>query len=224
MRDAAVLAGRTVSGWTPPVEVVRGGRRVLHAGDVRTVDAAQLARAEQQAAAQESQELEQLLEQAREQGRAQGVASARAEGEGAVLRAAAALERLEAEVGAREASDVTALTDAVLTLGLQVAEWALRRELAEDAGRSLLVRLEAGLTALLPSPTTRISVSHADCPLVTEWAERRGRLGTVVVADHRLEPGDAVVVTDAGRAEVTVAAALHAAAEALGLPPTASTA
>ena len=51
--------------------------------------------------------------------------------------------------------------------------------------------------AAQPAPPG-IAVSPADEPLVAEWAAGRGRVGTQVVADARLAPGDAVVTTDAG--------------------------
>jgi flagellar biosynthesis/type III secretory pathway protein FliH len=217
MRESVVLdALRTSSPSTAPVQPAP--RRVLRAGSVVTVDAQSHVDEQLRVRAQEQRDLEQLLQAARAQGRAEGVADTLADGSAAVLRAAAALDQLSARVGAQQQEQVQAASETVLGLGLQVAEWVLRRELSEDGGQALLTRLELGLTALLPSPTTRISVSHADRALVAEWAEGRGRVGTEVVADHRLEPGDAVVVTDAGRAEITVAAALRTAAETLGLP------
>lgn len=192
-------------------------RRIFRADAVRTVTAPELSAQLTQLEQDRAVELQRLLELARAEGHAAGLAQARAEGEAAVLRAGTALEQLTATVCATQESENRAGTGVLLETALQVAEWVVRRELTED-GTALLGRLEAGLTALLPSPTTRISVSHADHALVSEWAEGRGRIGTVVTADQRLAPGDAVVTTDAGRAEVTVAAALRTAAEALGLP------
>ena len=213
MRESIVLGALSAPAPAPAPPA----RRVLRAADVVTVDDVQVQADEQRARQQEQRDLEQLLHAAREQGRAAGTAATLAEGTAAVLRATGALEQLAARVASEQQREVDAVSEAVVRLALQVSEWVLRRELAEDGGRALLTRLEAGLTALLPSPTTRISVSHADHALVSEWAEGRGRVGTTVVADHRLAAGDAVVVTDAGRAEVTVAAALRTAAEALGI-------
>ena len=193
-----------------------GRRRVLRADAVRTVRARELDEALERARSEQDAELGRQLAQARAEGHAAGVADALAQGTQAALRAAAALEALAVTVQAQQDREVAATGAAVLELALTVSEWVLRRELSADGG-ALLRRLEEGLTALLPSPTTRISVSPADSALVAEWAERRGRVGTEVVADARLAPGDAVVVTDAGRAEVTVAAALRTAGEALGV-------
>jgi len=192
-------------------------RRVLRAATVLTVPAAEVDEAEQRSRRVAEAELAVRLDQARAEGHAAGVAETLAAGTQAALRAGAALETLTAAVCAQQDREVEATGAAVLELALTVAEWVVRRELSTD-GTALLRRLEEGLTALLPSPTTRISVSHADSALVTEWADSRGRVGTEVVADSRLACGDAVVVTDAGRAEVTVAAALRTAGEALGLP------
>lgn len=193
----------------------RTDRRVLRAATVHTVDSPLLLRAEQAALQRQDAELEVLLSQAREQGRKAGVADTLAQGSLAVLRASAALDKLADIVAAQQDREVQATTSTVLELALEVARWVLRRELSED-GSTLLARLEEGLRALLPSPTTRISVSPADHALVSEWASARGRVGTTVVADCRLAAGDAVVVTDAGRAELTVGAAMRAAAETLG--------
>lgn len=219
MRESVVLdALRTTTPAAAATPSAAPHRRVLRAGSVVTVDAQQHVDEQLAARRQEQRDLEQLLDAARAQGRAEGVAQTLADGTAAVLRAASALDRVQARVEASLEQEDRSTAEGALALGLQVAEWVLRRELSEDGGKALLTRLELGLTALLPSPTTRISVSHADRALVAEWAEGRGRVGTEVVADHRLEPGDAVVVTDAGRAEVTVAAALRTAAEALGVP------
>ena len=214
--------------WTPGVVLGAGAllqepaprpapRRVLRAATVLTVPTSELDQAEERTRRLRAAELAGQLAQARAQGHAEGVAETLAAGTQATLRAGSALETLTAAVCAQQDREVEATGAAVLSLGLTVSEWVLRRELSAD-GTALLRRLEEGLTALLPSPTTRISVSHQDAPLVTEWADSRGRVGTEVVADSRLAPGDAVVVTDAGRAEVTVAAALRTAGEALGLP------
>ena len=198
-------------------------RKVLKSTTVRAVPEppkAEVVRAEAEAKARaEAERLAELREvaaAARAEGHRAGVQETLAAGQEAALRAAAAMERLAEEVEGRRQHEVLTTAEAVVTAGLEIAEWVLRRELS-DEGRSLLARLEAGLTSLLPSPTTRIAVSHADHAVVAEWAERRGRVGTTVVADARLAPGDAVVRTDAGAADLTVAAALRAAGDALGL-------
>jgi len=213
-RPAGALPG---AGVLLPEAPPPAPRRVLRAASVLTVPTSELDQAEERTRRLRAAELAGQLAQARAQGHAEGVAETLAAGTQATLRAGSALETLTAAVCAQQDREVEATGAAALALGLAVAEWVLRRELSAD-GTALLRRLEEGLTALLPSPTTRISVSHEDHALVTEWAESRGRVGTEVVADSRLVAGDAVVVTDAGRAEVTVGAALRTAAEALGLP------
>ena len=192
--------------------------RVLKAGSVTTVDrnrtemAAAAARAEQDRA----DELEAAFAAGREQGRAEGIAETERAGVAAVMRATEAIENVSATLNAHESSAYSATSDAILEAAIEVAEWVLRRELSTD-GRALLSRLGEAAADLLPSPTTRIAVSPTDHPLVLEWAQGRGRVGTDVIADARLRPGDAVITTDAGLAEVTVAAALQTAAQALGL-------
>ena len=196
----------------------RSTTRVLKAGSVETVDrhrtvmAAEAERAEQDRRA----ELAAAFEAGREQGRAEGIAETERAGVAAVLRATEAIETVSATLNAHESGAYSVTSDAILAAAVEVAEWVLRRELSTD-GQALLGRLSEAAADLLPSPTTRIAVSPADHPLVLEWAQRRGRVGTDVVADGRLAPGDAVITTDAGLAEVTVAAALQTAAQALGL-------
>lgn len=207
--SASILKGRQ------PV-APRGIRQIFNAAEVRTVTAPQLLAEGGQAEIDRQVELGRLVELARAEGHAAGVAAALAEGQASVHRAADALDRLAESAETAAIVEVAAASTLMIETALQISEWLVRRELSDD-GKTLLSRLETGLTALLPSPTTRISVSPADHPLVSEWAAGRGRVGTVVVADQRLAPGDAVVTTDAGRAEITVAAALHTAAEALGL-------
>ena len=223
MTEARSPGAAGTEAWSPGAAVLREAaprpapRRVLRAATVLTVPASEVDEAQERRRLVREAELAAQLEQARAQGHAAGVAETLAAGTQAVQRAGAALETLTAAVCAQQDREVEATGAAVLSLALTVSEWLVRRELSAD-GTALLRRLEEGLTALLPSPTTRISVSHEDHALVTEWACSRGRVGTEVVADSRLACGDAVVVTDAGRAEVTVAAALRAAGEALGLP------
>ena len=205
----------------PPPWATRGAApvptgRVLRAATVRTVSAVEVELEQARRTRVLDDELTRQLAFAHAQGRAAGVADTLAQGQQAVLSAAEMLQTLCATVEAQQDREVRATATAVVELALLVSQWMLRRELSDD-GAALLNRLEEGLLALLPSPTTRLSVSHVDHALVAEWAASRGRVGTQVVADSRLAPGDAVVVTDAGHAELTVAAALAAAAEALGL-------
>ena len=227
MTEARLADGRTTAPWPAGALLASGvllpeppaaaPRRVLRADTVLTVPTSEIDQAEENARRVHAAELAAQLAQARAQGHAEGVAETLAAGTQATLRAGQALETLTATVCAQQDREVEQTGAAVIELALAVAEWVVRRELSAD-GTALLRRLGEGLTALLPSPTTRISVSHQDHALVTEWADSRGRVGTEVVADSRLAAGDAVVVTDAGRAEITVGAALRTAAEALGLP------
>ena len=194
------------------------GNRVLKAGSVETVDrsrtemAAEALRVEQERQA----ELAAAFEAGRAQGRAEGIEETERAGVAAVMRATEAIETVSATLNAHESGSYAATSDAILAAAVDVAEWVLRRELSHD-GRALLVRLGEAAADLLPSPTTRIAVSPADHALVLEWAAGRSRVGTEVIADARLRPGDAVITTDAGLAEVTVEAALATAAQALGL-------
>jgi len=209
-------ARSAVPGAVARTPVVLPDRRVLKAGAVRTVASAAVTQAAAEAAAAHADELARVAEAARAEGYRTGVEETLAAGAAAAERGAAALEALVETVRAQDDRELAATHATVVAVAVEVAEWVLRRELG-DGGRSLLARLELGLTALLPSPTTRIAVAPDDHAVVAEWAAGRGRLGTTVLADQRLAPGDAVVTTDAGSAEVTVAAALRAAAETLGL-------
>ena len=219
----AWAASLTAAGTASTVTGASRARRVLKSPTIRAVPTAEQARAEAEAKARaEAQrlgELRQAAEAGRAEGYRAGVEETLASGQEAGLRGASALERVLAKVDGMREREVHATAEGVVTAALEIAEWVLRRELS-DEGRSLLTRLETGLTSLLPSPSTRIAVSHADHAVVAQWAEARGRVGTTVVADARLTPGDAVVVTDAGSADLTVAAALKTAADALGLTPT----
>lgn len=187
---------------------------MLKAGDVvgvRRRVAAETAAAEQQRALQQSQ-----VDAAFSAGYEQGRRSALAEGAGAALRGAAAVEQLAAAASRTHAAEVTTTSRAVLAAALDVAEWVLRHELARDS-RSLLTRLGEAAASLLPSPTTRVGVSAADAPAVRAWAA--GRAGVEVVVDPTRSPGDACLDTDAGSVDVSVAAALRIAAETLGVDP-----
>lgn len=179
-------------------------------------------------AVQEQQVADDVVELERQQERQAAVASAyaagyddglaRAERDGvqAAVRGAEALERL-VEAAKQQHADVTAGTSrAVLAAAVDIAEWILRHELPQST-RSLLARLEEAALSLLPSTDVRVRVSPSDAPDAQTWAD--GRRGVEVVVDHGLAPGDAWYDTDAGSVDVSVAAALRIAAEALGVDP-----
>ena len=216
----AWAASLSAAGTASTVAGASRARKVLKNANVVAVPSRVQQQAEAERKAQvEAERLAELRETAaaaRAAGYRDGVEETLAAGQDAALRGAAALERLADAVEGQRQAEVDVTAETVVTAALEIAEWVLRRELS-DGGRSLLARLEAGMTALLPSPTTRIAVSRDDHAVISEWAEGRGRIGTTVLADARLAPGDAVVITDAGSADLTVAAALRAAGEALGL-------
>jgi flagellar biosynthesis/type III secretory pathway protein FliH len=220
LETPAWAASLSAAGTASTVAGASRARKVLKNANVVAVPSRvqQQAEAERKARAEAERlaELREIAAAARAVGYRAGVEETLAAGQNAAVRGAAALERLADTIEGRQQAEVDATAETVVTAALEIAAWVLRRELS-DAGRSLLARLEAGMTALLPSPTTRIAVSRDDHAVVSEWAEGRGRVGTTVLADARLAPGDAVVITDAGSADLTVAAALRAAGEALGL-------
>lgn len=188
--------------------------RLLKAGDVvgvRRREVAQTAVLEERRAAQQAQ-----VDASWSAGYEEGRRSALAEGAGAALRGAAALDQLSRTADRAHADEVGVTSRAVLAAALDVAEWILRHELTRDS-RSLLTRLGEAAASLLPSPTTRIAVSAADAPAVRAWAA--GRIGMEVVVDAGLSTGDAALDTDAGSVDVSVAAALRIAAETLGVDP-----
>ncbi len=187
--------------------------RVLKAGDVagvRVSDAA-LRTAQLQAEA----ERQQALADAYAAGFDDGVRRAVAQGADAAPRGAAALEALLDEVRRLHAEQVAATGRAVLSAAVDVAAWVLRAEVSEGS-RALLARLEQSATALLPSPTTRVLVHPDDAEAVRGWAASRS--GVEVVVDPAVARGDAAVETDAGSIDVSVAAALRLAREALDVP------
>lgn len=184
--------------------------RVVKAGNVPQVrDAQAVQRTAELAAEAERQE---ALAAAYAAGFDDGVRRAVAQGAEAAPRGAAALEALLAQVARMHAEEVTATGRAVLTAAVDVAQWVLRHEVSQSS-RSLLARLEESASALLPAAGTRVLVSAADAGAVRDWAATRS--GTTVVVDPALAPGDASVETDAGSIDVSVAAALRIAREAL---------
>ena len=188
--------------------------KVLKAGDVAGVRATLVA--DRTAALAAEAERQQELAAAYASGFDDGVRRAVAQGAEAAPRGAAALEALLEQVARLHAEEVTATGRAVLTAAVDVAQWVLRHEVSAGS-RSLLARLEESASALLPAPTTRVLVNAADADAVRDWAA--GRPGTTVVVDPALAPGDASVETDAGSIDVSVAAALRIAREALDVGP-----
>jgi flagellar biosynthesis/type III secretory pathway protein FliH len=144
-----------------------------------------------------------------------GQAAALRAGAEAAARGAAALEQLLAQARQQRTATVDATSRAVLAAAMDVAEWVLRHELGADS-RSVLERLGAAATALLPSATSTVTVSPYDEEAVRAWAV--GQDITVTV-DASLGAGDARLDSGAGRVDVTVAAALRIAGEALGVDP-----
>ena len=144
-----------------------------------------------------------------------GRAAALAESAAAAPRIAEALEQLTAASRLHQTEAVDTTSRAVLASAIDIAEWILRHELPADS-RSLVARLGEAASALLPSPTARVVVGPADEPAVREWAVLRG---VELVVDATLAPGDARYDNGTGTVEVTVAAALRIAAEALGIDP-----
>ncbi len=147
-----------------------------------------------------------------------GRAAAQREGAEAAPRAAVALEHLVAIATQTRLATVDATSRAVLAAAIDIAQWVLRHELAEDT-RSLLQRLDEAASALLPSSRSKVTVSPHDEAAVQGWASRHD---IDVVVDDSLAAGDARFDNGAGTAEVTVSAALRIAAEALGVDPSRS--
>ena len=144
-----------------------------------------------------------------------GHAAALRAGADAAPRAAAALEAACSRAHDAHLGNVDTTSRAVLAAAIDIAEWVLRHELAHDS-RSLLDRLAASAQALLPSSTSRVTVSPSDELAVRAWATSHD---VDVVVDPDLAAGDARFDNGVGSVEVTVAAALRIAAEALGIDP-----
>jgi flagellar biosynthesis/type III secretory pathway protein FliH len=187
--------------------------RVLKAGDVLGVNRQAHDRVAAELAAE--QERQAALAAAYAAGFDDGHAAAGREGAAAGPRAAAALQRLVtlAEQAQHEVADAT--SRAVLASAIDIAEWVLRHELSLNS-RSLLERLKASAHALLPSTTSRVHVSPYDEAVVRGWAAQHD---VEVLVDPELDPGNARYESGAGSVDVTVAAALRIAAEALGVDP-----
>ena len=140
---------------------------------------------------------------------------AHAAGAAATPRLAAALEQLLLVARETHSEAVDRTSRAVLASAVDIAEWILRHELPTDT-RSILSRLSEAAAALLPSPRARVVVSPTDAEQVQAWARTRD---LEVVVDPALPAGDALFHSGDGTVEVTVAAALRIAAEALGIDP-----
>ncbi|MGZ6827368.1 MAG: hypothetical protein ACXVGH_11285, partial [Mycobacteriales bacterium] len=128
----------------------------LKAGDVRGVRDEAAARLT--AALAEERQRQDAVAAAYAAGLDDGRAAARAEGADAGPRIAAALEQLARTAAAQQTAAVDASSRAVLATAVDIAEWVLRHELAADS-RSLLARLADAASALLPSATSRATVS-----------------------------------------------------------------
>ncbi len=144
-----------------------------------------------------------------------GRAAALAAGAAAAPRIASALEQLASSAREQQHEAIDASSRAVLATAIDIAEWILRHELAQSS-RSVLARLGDAATALLPSPRACAVVSAYDEAAVRAWSE--GKALDIVVDPH-LAAGDARYDNGTGSVEVTVAAALRIAAEALGVDP-----
>jgi flagellar biosynthesis/type III secretory pathway protein FliH len=163
----------------------------------------------------EAQERQLEVAAAYASGLADGRAAAEREGADAAPRAAAALEQLCTLQAAAQQEAVDTTSRAVLAAAIDIAEWVLRHELS-NASRSLVERLNASALALLPSTTSQVHVSSHDEAVVRSWAAAHE---VEVCLDPDLRAGDARYVSGAGSVDVTVAAALRIAAEALGIDP-----
>jgi flagellar biosynthesis/type III secretory pathway protein FliH len=187
--------------------------RVLKAGNVHGVNSESSSRAAAATALEEERQA--AISAAYTAGYDDGRAAANREGAQAGPRAAQALEALVRMGSASRAAEVDATSRAVLASAVDIAEWVLRHELSTDS-RSLLARLSQAALALMPSSATKVTVSSHDEESVRGWAMNHD---VEVVVDLSLSAGDARFGNGTGAADVTVAAALRIAAEALGVDP-----
>jgi flagellar biosynthesis/type III secretory pathway protein FliH len=187
--------------------------RVLKAGNVHGLSRESSSRAAAATALEEERRA--AISAAYAAGYDDGRAAANREGADAAPRAAQALEALVRKESANRATEVDVTSRAVLASAVDIAEWVLRHELSTDS-RSLLARLEQAALALMPSSTTKVTVSPHDEESVRCWALNHD---VEVFVDLSLSPGDARFGNGTGDADVTVAAALRIAAEALGVDP-----
>ncbi|MCW2599382.1 MAG: Flagellar assembly protein FliH [Frankiales bacterium] len=187
--------------------------RFLKAGDVKEVRNEAAARTA--AALLAEKERQDTIAAAYAAGLDDGRGAALAEGADAGPRIAAALEQLARTATTQRAAAVDVSSRAVLASAIDIAEWVLRHDLSKDS-RSVLARLGAAAAAMLPSATTRATVSPHDEAAVRTWADG---LDIEIVVDPRLDPGDARFDNGTGTVDVTVAAALRIAAQAMGVDP-----
>lgn len=185
----------------------------LKAEDVQGVRSEAVARST--AALLAEQERQDAVAGAYARGLDAGRAEALAQGADAGPRVAAALEQLARTGSLQRADAVDATSRAVIASAVDIAEWVLRHELSHDT-RSILARLSEAASALLPSASTRAIVSPADEATVRAWCTTRD---IELVVDPALNAGDARFDNGTGSVDVTVAAALRIAAEALGVDP-----
>jgi len=188
--------------------------RVLKAGDV--VPLARAVDARDQAESNAQREHDEALEASFRAGFAAGRAAAEREGIDAAPRAARALEVLARSATEQHAFAVDANSRAILAAAVDVAEWVLRHELSLP-GRSIVERLTLAAQSLIPSAAARVTVSPQDADIIRGWAQRQQ---VQVIVDESLAPGDARYESGGGSVDVTMAAALRIAAEALGTDPT----
>lgn len=169
----AWAASLSAAGTASTVAGASRARKVLKNANVVAVPSRVQQQAEAERKAQvEAERLAELRETAaaaRAAGYRTGVEETLAAGQDAALRGAAALERLADAVEGQRQAEVDVTAETVVTAAFEIAEWVLRRELS-DGGRSLLTRLEAGMTALLPSPPP-----VSPCPATTTRSSPSGR-------------------------------------------------
>jgi len=188
--------------------------RVLKAGDVVPLSRAADERDEADNAVQ--REHQAALDASFQAGVAAGRAAAEHEGVDAAPRAARALEHLARHATEQRTYAVDASSRAILAAAVDVAEWVLRHELSLP-GRSIIERLTLAAQSLIPSTAARVTVSPQDADIIRGWAQRHQ---VEVLVDESLPPGDARYESGGGSVDVTMAAALRIAAEALGTDPT----
>lgn len=182
------------------------GPRVLKAATVLVADPAAEAAAREEAHRAE-------VAAAYRAGLADGRAQAEREGVAAVPHLVAALERAAEQVDAAAAAARAAASRAVADAAMELATWIVRREVSIDP--SLLAgRLAEALSHLQPAGPAVVRVAPGLAEAVRAWAAEAG-VAAVVEADPSLVPGEARIVADDCGADLTLAAAVARAREAL---------
>jgi flagellar biosynthesis/type III secretory pathway protein FliH len=203
---------------TEPAPTVGPPSRLLKAGTVRSIDAAQQYAAA--ARAESDAELDRVRQAGFDAGWDAAQADARRRGLLAAESAGAALQALVATVRSQGTAVATAEREDVLACALEIATWVVQAELA-DPGRVLLSRLRAALGTLDPGAgTATVTVGPADADAVRAAAADpvTGFAGAVtVVVDPRLGPGEARLLAGGAHSDLGIADALARAAAALGL-------